>query len=407
MKHTVKVALIEPSVQTFHTSNKKTSNEDFQKELQSYSKLEGPLEQSKKMIHSHAEKDDGKAIKDGNSEDLLGAVGLQMSPLDSKLTELYPEIQKDLLELLNGLKTETNTEIQIENHDFISVATSILQVLNDINIDEMNSKLAKNVMPLLEIGKELTTLLTNIKLDVLERTKIEEFQLEMDEFLTRLQLSDNKMKHQNNNELNSLWKEQENHNLYKQPLSQILPRRSVIVQDQTNANMRVESINNTIVSLNLETILVQQNGKIDEQTTMRSFVREFSNILAKSNFSQGPFSSKLLIRLYPEQLGSMRVELLQRDGMMMARILTTTKNAKEMLDSQIHHLRQAFAQQNIAIDKIEINLSQQEQLNYLNQERHNEQQHHQENQDSMVEESKESRNSFIETLHSLLFETEV
>src|SRR5690606_40911549 len=91
--------------------------------------------------------------------------------------------------------------------------------------------------------------LTNIKLDVLERTKIEEFQLEMDEFLTRLQLSDNKMKHQNNNELNSLWKEQENHNLYKQPLSQILPRRSVIVQDQTNTNMRVESINNTIVKI--------------------------------------------------------------------------------------------------------------------------------------------------------------
>src|SRR5690606_11065486 len=140
---------------------------------------------------------------------------LQMSSLDSKLTELYPEIQKDLIELLNWLKTETNTEIQIENHDFISVATSILQVLNDINIDEMNSKLAKNVMPLLEIRKELTTPLTNIKLDVLERTKIEEFQLEMDELLTKLQVTDNKMKHQNNKELNSLWKEQENHNLYK------------------------------------------------------------------------------------------------------------------------------------------------------------------------------------------------
>ncbi|MEI2663888.1 flagellar hook-length control protein FliK [Rossellomorea sp. LJF3] len=84
------------------------------------------------------------------------------------------------------------------------------------------------------------------------------------------------------------------------------------------------------------------------------FVKEFQNILGKSNMMSQPNMSKLLIKLYPEQLGSLRIELLQQNGVMTAKILASTTSAKEMLDSQIHGLKHAFSAQNLNVEKIEI-----------------------------------------------------
>jgi flagellar hook-length control protein FliK len=84
------------------------------------------------------------------------------------------------------------------------------------------------------------------------------------------------------------------------------------------------------------------------------FVKEFQNILGKSNMISQPNMTKLLIKLYPEQLGSLRIELLQQNGVMTAKILASTKTAKDMLDSQIQGLKHAFNSQNLNVDKIEI-----------------------------------------------------
>jgi flagellar hook-length control protein FliK len=84
------------------------------------------------------------------------------------------------------------------------------------------------------------------------------------------------------------------------------------------------------------------------------FVKEFQNILGKSNMLAQPNMSKLLIKLYPERLGSLRIELLQQNGIMTAKILASTTTAKEMLDSQIQGLKHAFTSQNLNVEKIEI-----------------------------------------------------
>lgn len=84
------------------------------------------------------------------------------------------------------------------------------------------------------------------------------------------------------------------------------------------------------------------------------FVKEFQNILSKSQMLSQPNMSKLLIKLYPEQLGSLRIELLQQNGVMTAKILASTATAKEMLDSQIQGLKHAFTSQNLQVEKIEI-----------------------------------------------------
>ncbi|MBM7586835.1 flagellar hook-length control protein FliK [Bacillus pakistanensis] len=87
------------------------------------------------------------------------------------------------------------------------------------------------------------------------------------------------------------------------------------------------------------------------------FVKEFSNMLSKSQLMKNPNMNKLLVKLYPEHLGTLRIELVQKDGMMTAKILTSTAGVKEILDSQIHALKQALTSQNLQVDKIEISQS--------------------------------------------------
>ncbi|WP_370297289.1 flagellar hook-length control protein FliK [Rossellomorea marisflavi] len=88
-----------------------------------------------------------------------------------------------------------------------------------------------------------------------------------------------------------------------------------------------------------------------------SFVQQFQNLLGKSQFSSMGSLSKLFIKLYPEHLGSVRIELLQQNGVMTAKIMASSASAKEMLDSHLQGLKQAFHSQNIQVDKIELSQS--------------------------------------------------
>ncbi|MCG7334049.1 flagellar hook-length control protein FliK [Sporosarcina sp. ACRSM] len=94
--------------------------------------------------------------------------------------------------------------------------------------------------------------------------------------------------------------------------------------------------------------------ELENHTRSEALIREMQTIFKRSNFGQTGGTNRLLIKLYPEHLGQVRIELLQTNGVMTARILASTALGKEMLDSQLHQLRQAFVQQNIQIDRIDI-----------------------------------------------------
>ena len=85
-----------------------------------------------------------------------------------------------------------------------------------------------------------------------------------------------------------------------------------------------------------------------------TLLREMQNIFKRSNFGQTGGTNRLLIKLYPEHLGQVRIELLQSNGIMTARILASTALGKEMLDSQLHQLRSALLQQNLQVERIDI-----------------------------------------------------
>lgn len=91
-----------------------------------------------------------------------------------------------------------------------------------------------------------------------------------------------------------------------------------------------------------------------------TLAKEIQNLLNRSQISGSPGTTKLLLKLYPENLGSIRIEIMQQDGVLSARMLTTTAMGKELLDSQLHQLKNAFANANIQMDRIDIAQSLQE-----------------------------------------------
>lgn len=77
-------------------------------------------------------------------------------------------------------------------------------------------------------------------------------------------------------------------------------------------------------------------------------------IMNRAQISNAQGITRLTIKLYPENLGTVRIELVQNDGVLTARLLASTAHGRELLDSQAHQLKQAFVQQNIQVDRLDI-----------------------------------------------------
>lgn len=132
-------------------------------------------------------------------------------------------------------------------------------------------------------------------------------------------------------------------------------------------------------------------------------MREMQILLKRSNFGQVGGSTRMLIKLYPEHLGQIRIELHESNGVLSARILASTSLAKGMLDSQLHQLRHAFTQQNLQVDRIDISQSIQDPSRNDKEQAFNEQFKQQQEQHNEQQQSKQmdEETSFEEYLIEL------
>jgi len=90
-----------------------------------------------------------------------------------------------------------------------------------------------------------------------------------------------------------------------------------------------------------------------------NLVNELEKIWSKASFSAEEGTSKLLIKLFPKQLGAISIEMLQKDSETVARIVVSSAKTKELLDSNLSTLRHGLASQHVSIDKIDVLLSEQ------------------------------------------------
>lgn len=110
-----------------------------------------------------------------------------------------------------------------------------------------------------------------------------------------------------------------------------------------------------------------------KQVQTEQLIKQFESILARSQFTNVNGVQRLFLQLNPNHLGSLRIEIVQQDSVMVAKIVTSTQAAKEAIEGQLNHLKQAFNAQNIQVERVEISQSQTGQERFLNRDGEQEQ----------------------------------
>lgn len=170
-------------------------------------------------------------------------------------------------------------------------------------------------------------------------------------------------------------------------------------QAETQPNSASSAIAN-VTSLKAEFSVQQMESNPSNRS--ESLLREMQALMKRANFGQVGGTNRMLIKLYPEHLGQIRIELLETNGIMTARILASTALAKGMLDSQLHQLKHAFNQQNLQVERIDIAQSIQETNRSEREQSFNEQfKREQQSDENKQNKSSEEERSFEEYMIEL------
>nr|WP_280922993.1 flagellar hook-length control protein FliK [Virgibacillus litoralis] len=117
-------------------------------------------------------------------------------------------------------------------------------------------------------------------------------------------------------------------------------------------------------------------------------------------------TSQLNITLRPENLGDMMVKLTQINGEMTVKIMVTSHAAKEMLESNMHQLRNMFSPQQVVVEKQEVS-SQQAQTNQSEQDDQNNSGQEQDQSNHSEQDDQEGEGDFETQFQNILMNEKV
>ncbi|MEB2298114.1 flagellar hook-length control protein FliK [Lysinibacillus xylanilyticus] len=265
--------------------------------------------------------EEGKAVAIDemlNLDHLMDALGIDAEQLQSLVQQLLGEDQEardiwELLALVDAqapmLQTQIVAALQGEGQVTTKEVAPLLQVL----------KLAQLVGQKTDLTASQENLLTNIK-----------------SLLTTMQ---------------TLQSEQQvtTKTTVTLPLQGFQNVVQVTKQTDTSAN---EMVTSNTVQTKADTFQVTLPAAKPAQS--EALLKEMQAIINRAQISNAQGITRLTLKLYPENLGTIRIELVQNDGVLTARLLASTAQGRELLDSQAHQLKQAFVQQNIQVDRLDI-----------------------------------------------------
>lgn len=129
--------------------------------------------------------------------------------------------------------------------------------------------------------------------------------------------------------------------------------------DQTNvvkdnaANTFGQMFSQQQTSSTIEQLQIQlgQHVETTEQVN-EQLLTQFEKAVSQSRFIQNlSGNNQLLLKLAPESLGTIMVELTEIDGEMLVKLTASSQMAKEALEANVRELRNMFAPHNIVIEK--------------------------------------------------------
>lgn len=127
--------------------------------------------------------------------------------------------------------------------------------------------------------------------------------------------------------------------------------QSLMTENTQTSNIAPQQ---SVTANKIQTFTIQLPTNATPQSQTAKFVEEFQNVMNRAQFANNVAGTRLLIKLYPENLGTIRIELVQRDGILSAKILASNALGKQMLDSTLTQLKQGFSNQNIQVDRIDV-----------------------------------------------------
>ena len=272
--------------------------------------------------------EDGKAVAIDemlNLDDLMAALNIDAEQLQKLVQQLLGEEQQagdvwELLALVDAqaplLQTQIVSALQGEGEVTPKEATQLLQIL----------KLAELVGQKTDLTATQENLLANSK------NFLSTMQTQIETIQTALQVTTKTTV-----------------TLPLQGFQQVVQQVQVTKQTDTSAN---EMVTSNTVQTKADTYQVTLPAAKPAQS--EALLKEMQAIINKAQLSNAQGITRLTLKLYPENLGTIRIELVQNDGVLTARLLASTAHGRELLDSQAHQLKQAFVQQNIQVDRLDI-----------------------------------------------------
>ncbi|MCM3441096.1 flagellar hook-length control protein FliK [Metabacillus halosaccharovorans] len=147
----------------------------------------------------------------------------------------------------------------------------------------------------------------------------------------------------------------------------------------------------------------QGSTKLDS-SIRQEFTNQLLNAFKNSKFAQMPNgANRLILKLNPEHLGVITVKLIQKNGEMIARLITSSGSAKELLDQSIHQLKQVLPNVQIDIERFDIQTEQTQKT--VKDQSENREDRNNEKQQETHDDDNNNEQSFMESLRAALNKT--
>ncbi|WP_110112828.1 flagellar hook-length control protein FliK [Bacillus sp. CGMCC 1.16541] len=349
--------------QSFNKVNKQSKFNEFSNVLHS-------INERSKMDETHTSSVNKKPVTtDEQINTLMEIVGMHLQYSNEEANE-ESALFAPVLEMMNHVTTDEKDESELiqlvdllaDMIEYRSGHSDSIQVMDVVNVkNETEIESISSLLHLLkEISKEFTNQMQVLK-NSLNQPRIFDMKLSKSELTSLLEVAKE-----------MLAKVQESKGLSSTQLFSDVKKFSLpIVSPSLKANFtshngeEAKSSTGSFLTtppsfVSGEMTRVQQfvlhvgNSRTKSDIDSEQFIKQVQEILSKSIFSKHAQQTRLVIKLFPEHLGSLQVELMKQDNHMIARIIASTATAKEALDDQIQSLKQAFANQQISIEKIEV-----------------------------------------------------
>lgn len=128
------------------------------------------------------------------------------------------------------------------------------------------------------------------------------------------------------------------------------------VQSSSNNSAQNESLLNQSAQPTVSSTIKTVNVTLPSNPTSQAeaLAKEVAQLMAKSQMTQGTGNIKLMLKLFPENLGQIRIEIFQQNGIISARLLASTPLGKDLIESSMNQLKTALVSQNVQVDRIDV-----------------------------------------------------